>query len=738
MKRLLGLLTFLAIAFSGHATHITGGDIQYRFIGDSTGIAHQYEVTLRVYRDCSPTASTIISGGIVISSSCYPNQNVTLPQVMGPLAYGEFTPPTYEDCVVAGTVKCQAIRLFKGVVTLPGTCSDFVFSYQDCCRPGGVSNLNNSNGQWFYFEAKLNNFLGNNSSAKFVSEPARAFCVGQNFNWSQAVVELDGDSLKYELISCRGLNGAPLTYNAGYTPMQPMITQPIQSFVLDHKTGIMNFTPNAIGTIVIALEVQEYRFDSTYAQWVQIGSSNRELVAAIAGTCSPQAMMGVKLDLNHPDIYIDPDNGLPTVNYKCLDSSVTLHFAVKLDCSTISPDGTDFRLTAPTGQPIPIKEIIAQCDVNNETSELELHLHKPLAANGNYFLYSKDGNDGNTLLNKCGFPMEEFDTIQLHVDSCFQTNIDLKNVTIVDDEFPKIDWLLDTIGTPNAPFPKFLVDEYNIYRSDDNGVNYQFLYSVKNYKEMTFNDKSLDWEDVDAQSYKYKVGVVINGLTDDITRDVHSIWLRTANGLPIWQPADSINLVWNSYNGWPNPDYTVYLGKKNSSGTWDDVMHDPTGSIQNPTKDSTYLMTNQFLQPGDYRVCVLAEYPNANGTGPFEAWSNCIPFTIYDAEIPPIDTPIAVTAPNVITPNGDAVNDNFIVENIDTWNTTRSVKIFNRWGRLVYESGSYSNKNPWTGKDNSGKLLADGVYFYMIEVYDQPSGYRDNLHGEVTIIGSSN
>ncbi len=57
---------------------------------------------------------------------------------------------------------------------------------------------------------------------------------------------------------------------------------------------------------------------------------------------------------------------------------------------------------------------------------------------------------------------------------------------------------------------------------------------------------------------------------------------------------------------------------------------------------------------------------------------------------------------------------------------------------MVYQTDTYSNQSPWMGKDNSGKNLADGVYFYIIELYDAPSGERDKRNGEVTITGSIN
>lgn len=66
--------------------------------------------------------------------------------------------------------------------------------------------------------------------------------------------------------------------------------------------------------------------------------------------------------------------------------------------------------------------------------------------------------------------------------------------------------------------------------------------------------------------------------------------------------------------------------------------------------------------------------------------------------------------PNILTMNGDGVNDLFEIKGLRP-NTT--VLILNRWGEEVFSSSNY--QNDWKGNDKSGLSLEDGVYFYRVK-----------------------
>ena len=75
----------------------------------------------------------------------------------------------------------------------------------------------------------------------------------------------------------------------------------------------------------------------------------------------------------------------------------------------------------------------------------------------------------------------------------------------------------------------------------------------------------------------------------------------------------------------------------------------------------------------------------------------------------------------VVTPNDDGYNDNFEISGLDGCGFTFGVKIFNRWGKMVYESNNYLNN--WNGRhDGSGMQIGSntelptGTYYYIVTV----------------------
>jgi gliding motility-associated-like protein len=83
--------------------------------------------------------------------------------------------------------------------------------------------------------------------------------------------------------------------------------------------------------------------------------------------------------------------------------------------------------------------------------------------------------------------------------------------------------------------------------------------------------------------------------------------------------------------------------------------------------------------------------------------------------------------PNVMTVNGDGVNDVLNVESYFQTCQEFKLSIFNRWGILVYE---YSNGgSPFMGKSMNGEELKDGVYFYILSSKENiKNGYIHIIH----------
>ena len=94
------------------------------------------------------------------------------------------------------------------------------------------------------------------------------------------------------------------------------------------------------------------------------------------------------------------------------------------------------------------------------------------------------------------------------------------------------------------------------------------------------------------------------------------------------------------------------------------------------------------------------------------------------------DKPLTIY--NGISADGDGHNDYFRIESIERY-PVNNLKIFNRWGVLVYEKDGYRNDTePFDGHSNgratiaAGSKLPQGTYYYILEYQDSVGKTQTN------------
>ncbi len=92
--------------------------------------------------------------------------------------------------------------------------------------------------------------------------------------------------------------------------------------------------------------------------------------------------------------------------------------------------------------------------------------------------------------------------------------------------------------------------------------------------------------------------------------------------------------------------------------------------------------------------------------------------------------PYCINVKNAFTPNGDGINDRWLVYGQYSCLTNVTVHIFNRYGSKVFESRDY--RNTWDGNYN-GKPLPDGTYYAVAE-FTVITGRKFTIKSDVTIL----
>ena len=91
---------------------------------------------------------------------------------------------------------------------------------------------------------------------------------------------------------------------------------------------------------------------------------------------------------------------------------------------------------------------------------------------------------------------------------------------------------------------------------------------------------------------------------------------------------------------------------------------------------------------------------------------------------------LQIFIPNAFTPDGSGFNDTFEVHGVGF--STYNMRIYDRWGQMVYSSGD--GMKGWDGSHiKTGNAVQQGLYIYDCVITDQEGGVHTRT-GMVTLL----
>ncbi len=176
----------------------------------------------------------------------------------------------------------------------------------------------------------------------------------------------------------------------------------------------------------------------------------------------------------------------------------------------------------------------------------------------------------------------------------------------------------------------------------------------------------------------YAVTNAAGGCVTTVTRDI------TVNALPLITASASLTVVFKGQSTQLNVSAVGNIASFVWSPSGGTLTTNPASTTVRVTQNTTYTVT-------------------ATSTAGCVNTAN-VAVTTKDE--------VYVETVNVFSPNGDGINDRFVIKNLDLYPNNK-LQVFDRTGKIIYEQNNYANT--WDGYVN-GKLLTKDTYFYVLTV----------------------
>jgi gliding motility-associated-like protein len=690
-KQLFIFIISLLSMYYAQATHIIGGEINYKCLGNN-----KYQIALTVYRDCfygvppfDPRASIGVfsnDGKLLDSLEIKFLKDDTLKVILT------------DTCLVVPKDVCVHTTTYLDTIELMPRPGGYILSYQRCCRNQTILNIVKplDTGATFLVAISEDAIKLCNSNARFNTWPPIFICVNEQLKFDQSATDIDGDSIYYKL--CTPFNGASPAAPAPQPPNPPPYINVIwkapfdlnnvlggEPLKIDPKTGLMTAKPNLIGQFVAGVCIDEFRKGKL------ISTTRRDFQYNVGACTNPVAsFFAPKIQCNDLDVKFE--NKSLTANkfeWDFGDSTSTTDISKLENPSYTYPDYGTYKI-----------RMIAQ--PNTACADTSFHiLTLKQSTLKTDFTYKSEGCKDSILLkltntskDVAGTPLSYKWFLNPQIGTEKYTS-KAKDTSFYITKSGKWVVTLEATAINGCPIQKAQIIDLSFIDS-----TFQLQYTGCKGDTITLNpngNKTFEYEWTPSNLFKDNKAISPKMVVDKVAT-IMVIAKKIGENcalnktLTITPKADLA-----FYKVTAKPD-TIYLGKtsqleatqdKKTTYTWLPAATLSKSNIYNPvakpTETTTYNV--KFQQTG---FCTTTER-----------------VTVVVIK-PTCDEPF-VYIPNAFSPNYDDVNDELYVRGTNIDNMV--LAIYNRWGERVFFTENQAI--PWDGTYSGAELPPDVYGFYL-------------------------
>ena len=762
----VGLLLLLALLVRpAMASHLLGGELTYRFIDALGPVAAplRYELTLTVYNNCgssgisapvSPAEIGIYerSTGARINMTTVNYSNISTGgniQIVNSTLPGCYSPPVPPNCAITAVTQPYILQKFVALVNLPSSNAGFYAMYYQGNRTMDIINLSNPSNLYLELYTTIAPPAIFNRSPVFANTAVAVICANDTTFYLNNAIDADGDELEYTFGQPYNASTIPNTFNLPQ-PVVPYATTRAYSAttpfgvgrgIINHlnaSTGIATIATPNLGKYSVAIDVKEYRVINGVR--TLIGATRRDIQLVVTSCPStpaptlpaPIAVGSTTVPLPRAyTIEAGTTQTIPIVARQSAGNSLTMTVSsALLDGS----GGYDATLNGSTG--------------------IASGISGAVSTNGNglvtgTFVYKASCSEAR---------VQPYDiAVTVKDNACAgKTIYDVFRITVVNPQGPTAiagNLAVCGVGTTGT---------YTATGGTTAGVNWTVTGGTI-VGSPTANPVQVQWSAAGPGTITARGVSAAGCITAPVTQNVvvsAAPTLTITGNRNVCQGASTTLTVSGAAAG---TTYTVTGGPV--SGT------SPT-FVLTPTATTTYTISAPSTTgcASTSTVVITVDPAVTANAGPAVSTTNGRPVTIGAAPVAgltyswspatglsnptsanptvtlpntsasPITQTYTLTAtntatgcsgtasvvvsvgiepnvevPNVITPNGDKLNDWLQVKNVTSY-PINSMEIFNRWGRRVFSTENYNNTSNYWGTDPN---IASGMYYYL---FKQPNG----------------